>query len=161
MRFLSVALLALLVVLPAPAGAYSGPGQSALIVISRSVNFNSAADTQLAIPAQYRVFRLLALTVGNCSANMTTAQGGFYSAASQGGTNLVAVTGFTGNTSGAVITPMVLTSAAVTTRWSANSSSPPINSTSLPIIYFHVSTIQGAAATCDIGAEIIDYTKPS
>ena len=113
------------------------PGGSAqppevLLGFLLGANFNITTDQQIAVTAGYRVTKM---TVTNASVNMTTAAGGLYSAASKGGTAIVAATQvYTALTSPSVI--LLCTTAAEVAG--------------LTSVYFSLTTAQGVAATADI-----------
>lgn len=110
-------------------------------------NFNSAsADQAIPISAPSALYMLDAITINNASLSLTTAAGGFYTAAAQGGVALVAATQ----------AYSTLTSAANDAAGSAMSATiataGATNALDLPVIYFNLTTAQGAAATADIRA---------
>jgi hypothetical protein len=103
---------------------------------------NSTADQKITIfsnPAKYIVRRIV---VTNASISLSTAAGGIYTAASKGGSAVVAA-------SQAYST---LTSSALFLDLTLNTSSS-INITvksSVPNLYLSLTTAQGAAATADV-----------
>lgn len=125
---------------PAPAENISITGAlpSSPIGVLKGANFNSTADQSIPITfaAKYTITNIYVM---NCSVSMTTAQGGFYTAASKGGTNLVlstqAYTSLT-TTTGQLAT--TLTAAATANSFTANP------------LFLSLTTAQGAAATCDV-----------
>jgi hypothetical protein len=110
----------------------------------RGANFNSTADQAIPIigASKYAISQII---VTNCSVSMTLATGGFYTAASKGGSAVVGAaqvyTALTGATS-----LLSATLAITTTAWTATP------------LYFSLTTAQGAAATCDIYVVGIDLT---
>jgi hypothetical protein len=105
----------------------------------RSANFNTTADQPIAIVSTIAAFELTSVLVTNCSTSLTTAAGGFYTAASKGGTVLVlAATTYSALTGSTVISPLTVVAAQV-----------PVRRT-LTQIYFALTLGQGSAATCDI-----------
>lgn len=155
MNRLALALLILLLMAPAPHAQTSfsaacGAGQAATWasnawtcmpagsgVLGRltGANFNTTADQAIAISASKYVIRRIVVT--NCSANLTLAAGGFYTAASKGGTAIVAAiqvyTALTGSTKYLEVTLQNLATDVLTT-------SP---------LYLALTVAQGGAATCD------------
>lgn len=61
-----------------------------VIASLRSANFNITSDQPIVIPATIVAFRLSNIIITNSAVSLTTAQGGFYPAASKGGTPIVA-----------------------------------------------------------------------
>ena len=96
-------------------------------------NFNITTDQSIALPGG--VYRLTKITTTNTSTSMTTAAGGFYTAASKAGAPLVAAAQVY---SGMVTAPNVVTCTL------ANVLSV------LTPIYFALTSGQGTAATADI-----------
>lgn len=115
------------------AAAGGGSTTEMLLATVTGANFNVTTDQSITIPAQ--AWRITRITVTNASISMTTAAGGFYNAASKGGTAIVA----------AAQVYSALTSAGViltcTIAVPANVVTP---------IYFALTTAQGVAATADI-----------
>lgn len=114
-------------------------------------NFNSTSDQaiQIAVPSRY--YLLDSIVIDNASVSLTTAAGGFYTAASKGGVALVA------NTQ----TYSTLTAAAVNASGSAMlatiATAGQNNQLNANPIYFSLTTPQGAAATADIRV----YCRPA
>jgi len=107
-----------------------------------AANFNSTADQQITIfdnPSKYILRRIV---VANASTSLTTAAGGIYTAASKGGTAVVAAsqayTTLTGSTLFLDLTLNTTSSANITVK------------SAIPNLYFSLTTAQGAAATADI-----------
>ena len=114
------------------------PGQAPLCSI-RGANFNVTTDQICALPAAVTAWDLTSIEVTNCSASLTLAAGGVYTAASKGGTALVsAAQAYTGLTSSTVVLPLTLNGTAATTRLTISS------------VYLSLTTAQGSAATCDM-----------
>lgn len=130
-----------------PAAAYPGPGVVGMIGAITGANFNSTADQAIAILPQVSKYRISSIEITGCSASLTLAAGGFYSAASKGGTAIVAAaqvyTGLTGST--LVLNPTISATGG-TTAWT------------LATIYFALTTAQGGAATCNIAIFGVDLT---
>ncbi len=133
--------------LASPALAYSGPGQVTLIGGIIGANFNSTADQAIPILPQVSKYRITEIDVTGCSTSLTLAAGGFYSAASKGGTAIVAAaqvySGLTGST--LVLNPTISATGGGT-AWT------------LATIYFALTTAQGGAATCNIAIYGVDLT---
>lgn len=118
-------------------GRVQGQGESKLLGRLIGANMNSAADQVIPIDSQRYVVRRVLVT--NASINLTTAVGGFYTAASKGGTAII----------------------ANTQAYSALSASTKFLDCTLETIlttdvrtetklYLSLTTPQGAAATADI-----------
>jgi len=110
-----------------------------------SADFNSTSDQAIPITYPGIGYRMFGFFVTNPSVSMTTAAGGFYSAAAKGGTALVAasqvysaLTSNSANTAGNMVIPTLAANVATTTLWT------------LSTMYFSLSTPQGSAATADI-----------
>lgn len=104
----------------------------------RSANFNSTADQALTLPSKVTAYQLSSIVVTNCSANLTTAAGGFYTAASKGGSAVVAAIQLYSGLTGATIILNPTIAAAGLLKLTA---SP---------LYLSLTTAQGGAATCDV-----------
>lgn len=108
-------------------------------------NFNSTADQPIAItlPTGFTRYRIANIIISNPSISMTTATGGFYTAASKGGAAIVPAaqtySGLTNNT------PATTGSQAAATVTNLNTAF--YNNTT---IFFSLTLGQGAAATADI-----------
>lgn len=116
-----------------PRVAGRGSANEVLIGALASADFNSTADQAIALSAG--LWRITKIQTTNASLSMTTAAGGFYTAAAKGGTAVVAAA--------QVYTGMVLAADVVscTIAKSVNVATP---------FYFALTTAQGAAATADI-----------
>lgn len=133
-----------LALLCGPAGAH---GPQGVITLLRSANFNSTADQAMAIPSHITKFIITQILVTNCSVSMTLAAGGFYPAASKGGTAIVASTQvYTTLSSSTINLSTTLATGILTTTFAIST------------IYFSLTTAQGSAATCDIYVIGIDLT---
>lgn len=105
-------------------------------------NFNSTADQAIAItlPAGATRYAITNVWATNGSVNMTTAQGGLYSAAAKGGIVIVAATqAYT-----------ALTAAAKLQRAVVDAAGGQVNVLTGTTIYLSLTTAQGAAATADV-----------
>lgn len=118
-----------------------------------SVNVNATGDTVVPISVPSLIngggsYYIDKIILANASVSLTTAQAGFFTAASAGGVAIVS--------NGALST---LTAAALNAAGSAYA--PPIAATTealnLSQIYFNVGTAQGAAATMDLRV----YCRPA
>ncbi|MGA3308680.1 MAG: hypothetical protein ABSD08_08700 [Xanthobacteraceae bacterium] len=115
-----------------------------LIAISvGSVNLNSTGDTAITInlPTGITNYKVLEMLVWNASTSLTTAKMGLYTAASQGGTNVIAQTALSAVTNTSANSTSSSTSIAgsgVATIW--------LTATTL---YLNVGTAQGATATAN------------
>jgi hypothetical protein len=124
------------------AGKIAGTGSGPLASL-RGANFNSTADQAIAIPAKITAYHVSKIVVTNCSATPTLAVGGFYNAASKGGTALVAASqAYATLTSAgigleAVIVAAGLTGGAQYRQTAAN-------------LYLSLTTAAGGASLCDI-----------
>ncbi len=127
-----------------------------VIVAGRNFNFNTVNDQPIVFPQWITVFRLANIIVTNASISLTTAAGGFYPAASKGGTPIVANSQvYSTLTTSAKLMTASLASFGSTTRFSsANLASIG----GLLAVYFALTTAQGAAATADVFLEIDNLT---
>jgi hypothetical protein len=114
------------------------PPPTDLIFTLKAANFNTTAD-QILTPAFNGKFRIKRIVVLNTSVSgMSTAVGGFYTAASKGGSGIIANTQvYTGLTNAA--TALELTLALPNLVLDAGTS-----------LYFSLTTAHGSAATADI-----------
>lgn len=128
-------------------GAIPRPNSVGLIGQLIGANFNSTADQPIPILSQVTKYRISEIDVTGCSTSLTLAAGGFYSAASKGGTAIVSAaqlySGLTGST--LVLNPTISATGG-TTAWTAST------------IYFSLTTAQGGAATCNIAIIGVDLT---
>lgn len=126
-----------------------------VIASLQSADFNDTADQPIAIPAAITAFWLTGIIASNASLSMTLAVGGFYPAVSKGGTALVsAAQVYSSLTTSSKLLACTLAAAVPTTRYSV------ANLTDW-VIYFSLTTAQGAAATADIYIIGIDLTLPT
>jgi hypothetical protein len=113
------------------------PRSGILLGSIMAANMNSTGDQVITIPYARYIIRRIA--VGNASISLTTAVGGLYTAASKGGTVIVAATQlYTFLT--AVAKFLDLTLAAILGTDVRTEST----------LYFSLTTAQGAAATADL-----------
>lgn len=107
-----------------------------------AANFNSTADQIITIfdnPAKYIVRRII---VTNASTSLTTAAGGVYTAASKGGTAIVAAAqAYSTLTASTLFLDLTL---------SATGNASTTVKSSIPNLYLSLTTAQGAAATADV-----------
>ena len=107
-----------------------------------AANFNSTADQIITIfdnPAKYIVRRII---VTNASTSLTTAAGGVYTAASKGGTAIVAAS--------QVYTSLTASTLFLDLTLSATGNASTTVKSSIPNLYLSLTTAQGAAATADV-----------
>ena len=118
----------------------------------RGADFNSTADQPILIPAPITAFQLAGIIVTNASVSLTTAVGGIYTAASKGGSQLVANSQvYSSLTAPTKLLQATLTSTANTSRFSsANLTFTVIFGLPYLTLYFSLTTPQGATATADI-----------
>ena len=95
------------------------------------------------IPSQITKYRVLGIDVGHCSASLTTALAGIWSAASKGGTNIAASQALSGCTGGATNFSLALAPGAGNTDLTSAK------------LYFNVGTSQ-ASPTVDVTIWILD-----
>jgi len=116
----------------------SGAQVKFVIAKKTGANMNSTADQTMAvtIPSGHTTYVIDKIEVTNASTSLTTAAGGFYTAASKGGTAIVANTQVYSSltAAGKVLNPTI----AVTDTETAAT------------LYFSLTTAQGSAATADI-----------
>ncbi len=115
------------------AGAYVLLGKIA------GANMNSAADQTITInlPTGVTKYTVEKIDVTNCTVSLTLAAGGFYTAASKGGTAIVAAAQVYTALGGTATTLMNPTLAVTTSSFTGN-------------MFFSLTTAQGGAATADI-----------
>lgn len=122
-------------------------GIPGIVASLRGANFNSTADQAIAIPSRITAFSVTAILVTNCSANMTTAVGGFYPTTAKGGAALVANTQvYTALTGATALLPTTVVAGALVTRYSVAN------------LYLSLTIAQGGAATCDLYVVGVDLT---
>jgi hypothetical protein len=113
------------------------PPPTDLLFSLKAANFNSTAD-QLLVPNFSGRFRPKRFVVLNASLSLTTAAGGFYTAAAKGGTALVAASqAYSALTAANLATECTL--AAAVDWWAAGTP-----------VYLSLTTPQGVAATADV-----------
>jgi hypothetical protein len=113
------------------------PPPTDLLFSLKNANFNSTGDQQLA-PTFNGKFRPKRVVVTNASISLTTAVGGFYTAASKGGTALVANTQVYSALTTALLA-LEATLAVPADVWTAGTP-----------LFLSLTTSQGGAATADI-----------
>lgn len=127
--------------------AYQGGGSQKVLASLRAANMNSTADQVITIPPAIAKFLVTSVLVTNCAVSQTLSVGGVYSAASKGGTAIVAAvqaySALTGTTT--QLLPATISAAGLTTTFSGN-------------LYFSLTTALGSAATCDIFVVGTDLT---
>lgn len=122
-------------------------GAERVLCSVRAANMNVTTDQLCTIPAAVTAWAPLGLIVTNCSATPTLSVGGFYSAASKGGTAMVAATqAYSTLTSSSLVLLPALAATIATTRYTISST------------YFSLTTAAGTASTCDIYLTGVDLT---
>lgn len=111
--------------------------QSDLLFTLKSANFNSNAD-QILSPYFSGKYRPKRIVITNASISLTTAAGGFYTAASKGGTAIVANT----QTYSSLTTALLALEATLAVPNNVLAAATPL--------YLSLTTPQGSAATADI-----------
>lgn len=105
-------------------------------------NMNVTTDQLIPITLQAENFKLVEILVTNASISLTTAVGGIYTAASKGGTALVANSQvYSALTAAGKFKDLTLANSALTDL---------VASATQTDLYFSLTTAQGAAATADI-----------
>lgn len=154
MRRLMRWLLPFLLLVPFNAWAANGPfapaptrGLQRTLCSIRSANFNTTADQACTIPATISAWAPTGIWCTNASTSLTTAAGGWYPAASKGGTPLVAaIQIYSAMTGSTIILSATLAANIATTRYTVNT------------IYLALTTGQGGAATGDCYVIGVDLT---
>ncbi len=124
------------------------PSGQRVIASLRGANFNTTNDQPIIIPQRFVAFQISSIIVTNATISLTTAAGGFYPAASKGGTPIVsAAQTYSALTTTASLMTATLASFGANTRFSA-ANLASLNG--LLALYFSLTTGQGAAATADI-----------
>jgi hypothetical protein len=120
------------------------PNQFGGILLGKLIgaNMNSTADQQITMLDNPSKFVLRRIVVTNASISLTTAVGGVYTAASKGGTAVVAAAqAYSSLTTSALFLDLTL---------STTSSASTTVKSSIPNLYLSLTTAQGAAATADV-----------
>lgn len=113
------------------------PPPTDLLFSLKGANFNTTAD-QLLTPTFTGLWRAKRFVISNASISLTTAAGGFYPAASKGGTALVA----SGQAYSALTTALLAMEATLNAAAAVQPSGTPL--------YLALTTGQGGAATADV-----------
>lgn len=114
-------------------------GLSRVLGTLRSANFNTTADQAIPIISTVTAFQIASIVVTNCSANLTTAAGGFYPTTAKGGTPIVAaIQAYTALTAATVLLPTTVAAGPLVTRYA------------IANVYLSLTVAQGVAATCDV-----------
>lgn len=122
----------------------------------RGANFNTTIDQPLVIPSIITAFMLTRIVITNATLSLTTAAGGFYSAASKGGTAIVAAgQAYSTLTTADKLSQATLASFGSTTRFSSSNLGLLGG---LLAFYLSLTTGQGAAAQADVYAIGVDLT---
>ena len=115
--------------------------QDRMILLASKIgaNMNSSADQVLTMASGLTKYIIRRITVTNASVNLTTAAGGFYTAASKGGTTVVANTQvYSALTASTKFVDLTL-AAGVT-----------VDVVTAALLYLSLTTPQGVAATADV-----------
>jgi hypothetical protein len=113
----------------------------------RAADFNSTADQLCVLPAAVTTYKIIEIFETNCSSSPGSAAGGVYTAASKGGTAIVAASQtFVTAQAIAPTIPNTLAANMATTRFTANP------------LYLSLTTPKGSAATCDMYVIGVDLT---
>jgi hypothetical protein len=112
-------------------------------------NFNTTADQKITLMVPTSTYMIDQIVISAPSVSMTTAAGGFYSAASKGGIAVVASTQtYTSLTTNAANTTGNAMLATLATA--GNTTEFTIPTTGSPVLYLSLTTAQGAAATANV-----------
>ncbi len=118
----------------------------------QQADFNSSNDQPIVVQSPVQVFQLTGIIIANASRSITTAAGGFYTAASKGGSAIVAA----GQVYSALTGANLLMQATLTAfANSARFSSALLTANQ---IFFSLTTPQGVACNADIYAIGVDLT---
>jgi hypothetical protein len=113
----------------------------------RAADFNSTADQLCVLPAAVTTYKIIEIFETNCSSSPGSAAGGVYTAASKGGTAIVAASQtFVTAQAIAPTIPNTLATNMATTRFTANP------------LYLSLTTPKGSAVTCDMYVIGVDLT---
>lgn len=126
-------------------------------------DFNSVGDQPLLLSPSITAFQLTGIIVTNASVSLNAAVGGFYTAASKGGSQIVANSqAYSALTTPNVLVQPSLTAFAQAARFSANNLALLQNANGLfgLAVYLSLTTPQGVAATADVYLLGIDLTPP-
>lgn len=124
--------------------AVNSPAQSIANLTARTVNLGATGDAStIVIPSYVTAYQVSSVKITNCSATPILASVGLFTAASGGGTAIMAAATITGATSASVVLSGTVASAA---RQTAST------------LYINVAVANAAALTCDIKVSIDDLT---
>lgn len=107
-----------------------------------SANMNSTDDQRIVMFSNPSKFILRRIVVTNASISLTTAAGGVYTAASKGGTAVVA--------SSQAYSSLSASTLFLDLTLSTSGSASTTVKSSVPNLYLSLTTAQGAAATADV-----------
>lgn len=136
----------------------AGPATAGSTIIAslRGANFNTTADQPIVIPPGIAAFQLTGIVVTNAAISLSTAVGGFYPAASKGGTPIVsAAQVYSSLTTINALLQCTLASFGSTTRFSGSNLGVVAGQFA---IWFALTTPQGVAATGDIYLQGVNLT---
>lgn len=114
------------------------PAPPNLLFYRLAANFNSSADQQLNQTAWTGKFRVTKIVITNASTSLTTAAGGFYTAASKGGDAIVAA--------GQAYTSLAASNLALDATLNL---ATKVQASGTPL-YLSLTTPQGAPVTADV-----------
>lgn len=118
-----------------------------------NANFNTIADQPLILPPAITAFQLTGIIITNASVSLTTAVGGFYPAASKGGTPIVsAAQAYSALTNANLLMQATIALFGQTARFSSANLALSLaaNGQNGLTVYLSLTTAQGASATADV-----------
>jgi hypothetical protein len=132
------------------------PAAQRVLASLRGANFNTTNDQPIIIPLNFVAFQITGIIITNASISLSAAVGGFYPAASKGGTPIVsAAQTYSTLTTSAGLLQATLAAFGSGTRFSAANLA---SLGGLLALYFSLTTAQGAVATADIYIVGIDLS---
>lgn len=124
--------------------AVNSPAQSLNNLTARTINLGATGDAAtITIPSYVTAYQVSSVKITNCSATPILASVGLFTAASAGGTAIMAAATITGATSASVVLSGTVASSA---RQTATT------------LFINVAVANAAALTCDIKVSIDDLT---
>jgi hypothetical protein len=134
----------------------AAPAAQRVLAAMSGANFNSTADQPIAIPQRITAFQLTSIIITHASISLTTAVGGFYPAASKGGTPIVAASqAYSALTTSDKLMTATLASFGSTTRFSSSNLG---SIGGFLQIWLALTTPQGAVASADVYLVGIDLS---
>jgi hypothetical protein len=114
-------------------------------------NMNATTDQAIPISVPSGTWAIDSISISNPSISLTTAQGGFYTAASKGGVAVVASTqAYSTLTTNAANSTGNFMTTTLSTAGNTTDFQGPTQTSAIKMLYFSLTTAQGAAATADI-----------